>query len=306
VGGRRDRWHPVTGPDALVVVDKPAGLTSHDVVAHLRRIARTRKVGHAGTLDPAATGILVLGVGRATRLLAHLVLADKAYAATLRLGFSTVTDDAAGDVLTVHDAAGVTDDAVRAAARRFVGTIDQVPSSVSAVKVAGRRAYQRVRAGEAVVLRPRRVAVTRFDVVAVRRDGSNVDVDVLVDCSSGTYVRALARDLGTALGVGGHLTALRRTRVGSFDLDQASTLDDLAERAAAGHPIGIDLSTAVGSLFARHDVDAAAAARLSHGGRLPAAGLADVYAVFGPDGGVVALVRDDGNQARPVLVLRPG
>ena len=203
------------GLSGLVVVDKPAGLTSHDVVARLRRILRTRKVGHAGTLDPMATGVLVCGVGRGTKLLGHLALDTKAYTATIRLGAATTTDDAEGEVVTTADPSAVGDDAVADGIAALTGPILQVPSSVSAIKVDGRRAYARVRAGEAVVLPPRPVTVEAFTLLARR----GADLDVAVECSSGTYVRALARDLGAALGVGGHLTALRRTRVGPFHLD---------------------------------------------------------------------------------------
>ena len=202
----------MSAPDGLLVVDKPAGWTSHDVVGRCRRLAGTKKVGHAGTLDPMATGVLVLGVGRATRLLGHLALTDKAYDATIRLGATTVTDDAEGEVVEQRDASGVSDEALAAAMAALTGPLSQVPSSVSAVKVDGVRSYARVRAGQAVELAPRSVVVSRFAL----RDRRGPDVDVTVACTSGTYVRALARDLGAALGVGGHLTALRRTRVGPF------------------------------------------------------------------------------------------
>jgi tRNA pseudouridine55 synthase len=201
--------------DGVVVVDKPAGLTSHTVVARIRKLAGTRKVGHAGTLDPMATGVLVIGVNRATRLLGHLQLADKAYDATVLLGASTTTDDAEGEVVSAasaSDLAAVTAEAVEAALAGFRGEISQVPSKVSAIKVGGRRAYERVRAGEEVALKARLVTVSRYDVVDVRPGPSGIEVDISVDCSSGTYIRALARDLGVELGVGGHLTMLRRTR----------------------------------------------------------------------------------------------
>jgi tRNA pseudouridine55 synthase len=218
----------VTEPaSGLLVVDKPAGSSSHGVVGRVRRVAGTRKVGHAGTLDPMATGVLVLGINRGTRLLHYLVGADKEYTATVRLGVSTTTDDADGEVVSLTDASGVDEDRVRAATLPLTGDIDQVPSAVSAIKVDGRRAYARVRSGEDVTLAPRRVTVSRLDVLAVRPVGKHLDVDVAVACSSGTYVRALARDLGVALGLGGHLTVLRRTRVGPFTLDDARVLDDV-------------------------------------------------------------------------------
>ncbi len=217
-------------PDGLLVVDKPAGWTSHDVVARGRRITGTRKVGHAGTLDPMATGVLLLGVGRATRLLGHLALSTKGYDATIRLGQRTITDDAEGEVVETAAADEVTDEDIAAAIARLTGAIDQVPSAVSAIKIDGQRSYARVRAGEQVDIPPRRVTVSEFSLSSRRRGGAGlVDLDVHVECSTGTYVRALARDLGVLLGVGGHLTALRRTRVGSFTLDLARPLETLEQ-----------------------------------------------------------------------------
>ncbi len=287
----------MTDPSGLVVVDKPAGLTSHDVVARLRRILRTRKVGHAGTLDPMATGVLVCGVGRGTKLLGHLALDTKAYTATIRLGATTTTDDAEGEVVATADPSAVGDDAVAHGIAALTGPILQVPSSVSAIKVDGRRAYARVRAGEQVVLPPRPVTVEAFTLLARR----GADLDVAVECSSGTYVRALARDLGAALGVGGHLTALRRTRVGPFHLVHARTLPELEDAPGLSLP----LADAVAVAFARRDVDAAAAADLAHGRPLPAAGLAGTYGVFAPDGRVLALVAERDGAARPLVVLAP-
>ncbi len=283
--------------DGVVVVDKPAGLTSHDVVARLRRILRTRKIGHAGTLDPMATGVLVCGVGRATKLLGHLALDDKAYTATIRLGATTTTDDAEGEVVAHADPGSVTDAAVAAGIAALTGPILQVPSAVSAIKVDGRRAYARVRAGEQVVLPARPVTVAAFTLL----DRRGADLDVVVECSSGTYVRALARDLGAALGVGGHLIALRRTRVGPFRLAHARTLPGLE----AAPEVSLSLADAVAVAFARRDVDDTAAAALAHGRPLPAAGVAGTYGVFGPDGRVLALVAEHDGLARPVVVLAP-
>lgn len=215
-----------TGPSGLIVIDKPEGTTSHGVVGRVRRIMGTRKVGHAGTLDPMATGVLVVGVGRATRLLGHLALHDKDYGATIRLGASTVTDDREGDVVSVADPqrlAAVTESDIGVAMGALTGEIDQVPTSVSAIKVDGRRAHALVRAGEDVDLAPRRVKVERFDLRGIRRAEEWIDLDVDVTCSTGTYVRALARDLGMTLGVGGHLTRLRRTRVGAWSLSSVVT-----------------------------------------------------------------------------------
>ena len=287
----------MTDPSGLVVVDKPTGLTSHDVVARLRRILGTRKVGHAGTLDPMATGVLVCGVGRGTKLLGHLALDTKAYTATIRLGSTTTTDDAEGEVVGTADPTGVTDAAVEAGIDALTGPLLQVPSTVSAIKVDGRRAHARVRAGEEVVLPARPVTVSAFTLI----DRRGADLDVAVECSSGTYVRALARDLGAGLGVGAHLTALRRTRVGPFLLDQARTLPELEAEPGLSLP----LAEAVSVAFARRDVDAAAAADLSHGRPLPGAGLRGTYGVFAPDGRVLALVAERDGAARPVVVLAP-
>jgi tRNA pseudouridine55 synthase len=223
----------VIAPSGVLVIDKPAGWTSHQVVAQIRRLAGTRKVGHAGTLDPMATGVLVIGIGRATRLLGYLALTEKAYQATIRLGASTVSDDAEGDVTGLAGAQGVTDDQIETALAGLRGELMQVPSAVSAIKIEGVRSYAKVRSGQDVALAPRQVTISRLEVVGrgdVQADGiAIIDLDVLVECSSGTYVRALARDLGSILRTGGHLTALRRTRVGPFSLEKAQTLHQ-AER----------------------------------------------------------------------------
>ena len=285
----------------MLIVDKPGGMTSHDVVAKVRRFLRTRKVGHAGTLDPMATGVLVLGVERATKLLGHLALDRKAYLATIVLGAATTTDDAEGEVTSSANASGVRDSDIAAEIAALTGDILQKPSAVSAVKVDGKRAYARVRAGEEVDLPARPVTVHRFDVLATRREGQRVELDVMVDCSSGTDVRALARDLGSALGVGGHLAALRRTSVGPFTLAQARTLDEV-ERAPG---LSLSLSEAVAAAFPRVDVAASAAHAIRHGQRIPAAGIDGTYGVFGPDGRVLALARDSGRVAKSVVVLDP-
>ncbi|HEU4489704.1 MAG TPA: tRNA pseudouridine(55) synthase TruB [Jiangellales bacterium] len=287
-------------PDGVVVVDKPSGLTSHDVVARVRRLAGTRRVGHAGTLDPMATGVLVLGVERATRLLGHLALTEKAYDARIRLGASTVSDDTQGEVVSTADASAVPDSAIAAEVAALTGEILQVPSRVSALKVEGRRAHERVRDGEAVELAARPVTVHRFEVVTLHRDGGPyVDLDVEVDCSSGTYVRALARDLGAALGVGGHLTALRRTRVGPYDLAVAHTLEELADELTI-----LPLADAAAAAFPRHEVDEETARRLRHGMAIPRTGLGEgPVAVFGPGGDFLALVEDRGPRAKPLAVF---
>jgi tRNA pseudouridine55 synthase len=297
----------VVGQDGLVVVDKPGGMTSHDVVVRIRRLAHTRRVGHGGTLDPMATGVLVIGVERATRLLTYVIGSHKSYSATIRLGESTLTDDADGEVTARRSAADVTEQAVRDGLRAFVGDIDQAPSAFSAIKVGGVRSYARARRGEEFELPTRRVSISRLDVTGTRRaakDAANdmFDVDIEVDCSSGTYIRAIARDLGTHCGVGGHLTALRRTAVGRFTLAEAATLDELAERAS---PVTIPLTEAARRCFEGRDVDAEQARILSHGGLLPPVGSAGPYAVFGPDGQVVAIVSERDGRTRAEVVLAP-
>ena len=283
-------------PSGLVVVDKPRGLTSHDVVARVRRLAGTRKVGHAGTLDPMATGVLVLGLERATRLLGHLMLTEKTYDATVRLGVTTTTDDAEGEVVATVSASRIDETAVRAAAARFVGEIEQVPSAVSAIKVGGQRAYARVRAGEDVVLEPRPVTVHDLVVHAVR-PCEVVDVDLAVRCSSGTYVRASARDLGAVLGVGGHLTSLRRTAVGPFGAGQARTLEDLAQAFDV-----LPIADAARATFPAVDLTDSQATDVRVGRSLDLS-LSGVTAVFDPDGEFLALYEPRGEVARPVAVF---
>jgi tRNA pseudouridine55 synthase len=285
----------------LVIVDKSAGMTSHDVVGRCRRIFGTRKVGHAGTLDPMATGVLVIGIERATKLLGLLIATDKSYDATIRLGQTTSTEDAEGEALQTVPAGHVTDAEVAAAVSALRGDLDQIPSAVSAIKVDGQRAYKLVREGKAVELASRRVRIEKFDVLDIRRVDDFVDVDVAVDCSSGTYIRALARDVGAALGVGGHLTALRRTRVGHFGLDAAHTLDELADSPRLSHT----LDDACLLAYPRRDLSATEAESASHGRALDPAGVDGVYAATAPDGSVVALLADDGPRTRSVVVLRP-
>ena len=281
----------------LVVVDKPGAMTSHDVVARVRRLAGTRKVGHAGTLDPMATGVLVLGVERATRLLGHLMLTEKAYDATVRLGVATTTDDAEGEVTAAASTSRLKEATIRAAAATFVGTIDQVPSAVSAIKVDGRRAYARVRAGEDVALEPRTVTIHELVVSDVRHDTETVDVDISLRCTSGTYVRAIARDLGAALGVGGHLTALRRTAVGPYDLALARTLDELNEDLAL-----LPIAEAARAGFASVDLGEEQTADVRVGRALDL-DLAGLTAVFDPSGEFLALYEPREGRARAVAVF---
>ncbi|MFC9773009.1 MULTISPECIES: tRNA pseudouridine(55) synthase TruB [unclassified Pseudarthrobacter] len=296
----------------LVIVDKPQGWTSHDVVGRMRRIAGTRKVGHAGTLDPMATGVLVVGINKATRLLTYIVGTSKTYTATIRLGQSTVTDDAEGDVVASASTSAVAEQAIHDGVAALTGGIQQVPSSVSAIKVNGERAYARVRSGEDVKLAARPVTIHRFEVHGIRRDtGADViDIDVTVECSSGTYIRALARDLGNGLGVGGHLTALRRTHVGPYSLDQARTLEQLAEELDV-----LEMSQAARALMPNRELSAEETTEISYGRRIaagaapgnPGAATADhPAAAFAPDGSLVALLADSGNYAKPVLVFAPG
>jgi tRNA pseudouridine55 synthase len=281
-------------------------MTSHDVVARVRRLAGTRKVGHAGTLDPMATGVLVVGVEKATRLLGYLTLTEKEYDATIRLGQSTSTDDAEGEITGGAPAAGVSAETLAGAVAGLTGEIEQVPPAVSAIKVNGQRAYRLTRAGAAPELKPRTVTVYEFTVTAVRRDGDLLDVDATVRCSSGTYIRALARDLGAALGTGGHLTRLRRTRVGGYRIEDARTLEQLAGRFEV-----LPLAQAAAAAFPSRALTEDEARRLAHGGRLTASPPASptteavpaTAAAYAPDGTLIALVAEESGQARPLVVF---
>lgn len=293
-------------PDGLVIVDKPSGFTSHDVVAKMRGIARTRRVGHAGTLDPMATGVLVLGVERATKLLGHLALTEKEYLGTVRLGQNTLTDDAEGDIISSTDASGITREAVDAGIAKLTGRIMQVPSKVSAIKINGVRSYKRAREGEEFEIPARPVTVSSFAVYDVRdavaADGTPVlDLVVSVVCSSGTYIRALARDLGADLGVGGHLTALRRTRVGPYKLDAARTLDQLQQELTV-----MPIADAATAAFPRWNVDEKRARLLTNGVRLEMpeeyTGVGAV-AVFDPAGQFLALVEEEKGKAKSLAVF---
>ncbi|NWO17839.1 MAG: tRNA pseudouridine(55) synthase TruB [Corynebacterium sp.] len=279
----------------LVVVDKPAGMTSHDVVARIRREFGTRKVGHAGTLDPMATGVLILGIERGTKFLAHMVAATKAYDATIRLGASTTTDDFEGEILTETSAEHITDEQALAGIKKLTGDIMQKPAKVSAIKIDGKRAYQRVRDGEEVDIPARPVTVSRFDVNASRTNPR--EFDVTVECSSGTYIRSLARDLGESLGVGGHLTALRRTAVGPFLLADASPIDNLQ--------LSLTLDEALVRCYPRLDVTEEEAAKLAMGQWLEPRGLKETHAAVGPDGRSVALIKEQGKRLATVFVAHP-
>ncbi|MDX3531702.1 tRNA pseudouridine(55) synthase TruB [Streptomyces sp. ID05-39B] len=295
-----------TPPDGLVIVDKPSGFTSHDVVAKMRGIAKTRRVGHAGTLDPMATGVLVLGIERATKLLGHLALTEKEYLGTVRLGQNTLTDDAEGEITSSTDASGIARDAIDAGIAKLTGRIMQVPSKVSAIKIDGVRSYKRARDGEDFEIPARPVTISSFTVYDVRdavaEDGTPVlDLIVSVVCSSGTYIRALARDLGADLGVGGHLTVLRRTRVGPYKLDSARTLDQLQEELTV-----MPVAEAATAAFPRWDVDERRARLLLNGVRLE---MPDEYtgigavAVFDPEGRFLALVEEQKGKAKSLAVF---
>lgn len=319
-------------PPGLLLVDKPIGPTSHDVVGRGRYVLGTKKVGHAGTLDPMASGLLILGVERGTKLLGHLALQDKTYLATIRLGESTSTEDAEGETIAEADASGVTRDQVLAAMAILTGDILQRPSSVSAIKVDGVRAYARVRAGEDVELPARPVTVSAFELLDIRPAGNRLDLVVRVDCSTGTYVRALARDLGEALGVGAHLTALRRTSIGPFRVGDAVDIygpdgppakrppTPERERPAKQPrpPVPEEFRRSVldriqppaavaGTAFVTHPVGPSEIEAIGFGRPIPAAGLTGTYAIVEHGTGrLIALAVDEGKRARPVLVWGPG
>jgi tRNA pseudouridine55 synthase len=286
-------------PSGLVIVDKQSDWTSHDVVARLRRTLGTRKVGHAGTLDPMATGVLVVGFGRATRLLGHLMMTEKTYVATVRLGVITSTDDADGEVLAITSAEHVGEAEVRAELAAQVGEIDQVPSSVSAIKVDGKRAYTRVREGEDVELSPRRVTIHEAEAGEFRRDGDALEFELRVRCSSGTYIRAISRDIGAALGVGGHLTALRRTSVGPFTLDDAQNNTDL------DHVFVTSIDDAARRAFPTVALDDAQATDVRFGRPQPglALGSDGPVALCDSAGHFLALYEQRGDEARAVAVF---
>jgi tRNA pseudouridine55 synthase len=300
----------------LLIVDKPADWTSHDVVAKIRRLAGTKRVGHAGTLDPMATGVLVVGVEKATRLLGYLALTEKEYTGTVRLGESTDTDDAQGSVTSRVPVTTIGEAELRPAIDGLTGEISQIPPGVSAIKVDGQRAYRLARAGESPQLAARTVTVSRFEIDAIRpaaaADGAALlDVDVRVTCSSGTYIRALARDLGAALGVGGHLTVLRRTRVGPYLVGQARTLTELEAEADSARAAGIGpalqvvpMAAAAAAAFPRRELTGDEALALGHGVRLAATGTGETpVAAFGPDGSLVALLTDADGKARSLAVF---
>lgn len=282
--------------DGVVVLDKPSGATSHHMVGRLRRLLGIRKIGHAGTLDPMATGVLILGVGRATRLLGHLALHDKRYLATVRLGERSDSDDADGTVTPVADASGLTRADVEGACAPLRGEIQQTPSTVSAIKVDGKRAYALAREGKEVTLKARTVTVSRLDVLDLRVDGACLEVDIDVECSSGTYIRAIARDLGEALGVGGHLTMLRRTRIGGYDIADAVTLDDAA-------PELMSMAEAARRSFPVVELTPEQCVEVRFGRPLPIQVGDGVTGLVSPGGQLLALYTRKGRGAAPVTVL---
>lgn len=288
----------------LVIVDKPQGMTSHDVVSKIRRIFSTKKVGHAGTLDPMATGVLVLGLERGTKFLAHMVASTKSYAATIRLGAATTTDDREGEKITSaspDQLAAITDAMISDAVEQFRGSIMQRPAAVSAIKIDGKRAHQRVREGEKIEIPARPVTISRYDILEIRRDASFIDIDVEVDCSSGTYIRSLARDLGEELGVGGHLTALRRTQVGPFTLDNAVTLEKLEETPR----VSLTLDQALAVNYPVLAVSEKEASDLAMGKWLAPRGLKGTHAAVDPHGRAIALVKEQGKRLATIFVARP-
>ncbi len=285
----------------LLVIDKAPGMTSHDVVARCRKAFGTRRVGHAGTLDPMATGVLVIGIERATKLLGLLSLTTKAYSATIRLGASTSTDDAEGEVLQSAGTAAVADEQIYAGVAALTGDLQQIPAKVSAIKVDGRRAHALVRTGEEFELAARPVTVHSFAIREIRRTDGFIDVDADVECSSGTYIRSLARDLGAALGVGGHLTALRRTAVGPFTLDHARTLDEVG----ADPGVSLDIDAAAKLCFPHRAISDDEAESISQGRWLEPIGQAGIYTVVDPAGQAIALVQEKGRRAASVMVVRP-
>ena len=285
--------------DGFLVVDKAGGMTSHDVVAVGRKALGTRKVGHAGTLDPMATGVLVLGFGNGTRLLQYITDGDKSYIATIVLGASTVTDDKEGEVLASTDASQVNDADIEKFLKVMIGTIAQRPSSVSAVKVGGERAYDRVRAGEKFELESRQITISQLDILAIRHLAATTEVDIEVTCSAGTFIRAIARDLGEALEVGGHLSALRRTRVAGFSEKDAVSFQDLKDQKFTP----LKLADVARVTFSVRELTLEEVTELSFGRPLSENGTTSITAAMSPDNRLIALLKDDGIHAKPIAVF---
>ena len=285
----------------FLVVDKQPGMTSHDVVSVARRSLGTRKVGHAGTLDPMATGILVLGFNNGTRLLQYITDGDKDYHATIVLGSATVTDDSQGEVINTSDASHISDQQIEDEITKMRGTILQRPSSVSAVKIDGERAYNRVRSGEDVVLPAREVTISTLEILQIRRMGSAIEVDIHVTCSAGTFIRAIARDCGAALGVGGHLNSLRRTRIAGFGLKRAVTLDQLKSKDFET----LDIADVARSTFAVREIALDEKIELSFGRALAANPDNNIYAGIDSSNQLIALLQNVDGKAKPIAVFAP-
>ena len=285
--------------DGFLVVDKAPAMTSHDVVAVARKALGTRKVGHAGTLDPMATGVLVLGFGNGTRLLQYITDGDKSYVATVELGAATVTDDQEGEVISEADTSNITDDQIKTGLSKMVGEIQQRPSSVSAVKVAGERAYDRVRAGEVFELAARAITISSLNILDIRRNGSRIEIDIDVTCSAGTFIRAIARDLGNDLKVGGHLSALRRTRVAGFSIDQAITFEALKGQEFKA----LDLSDVARQTFKVRELALDEVAELSFGRPLTSNVGDEIFAALSPDNRLIALLKNEIGKAKPIAVF---
>lgn len=285
--------------DGFLVVDKAGGMTSHDVVAVGRKALGTRKVGHAGTLDPMATGILVLGFGNGTRLLQYITDGDKSYKASIVLGAATITDDKEGEIISEVDASLVPDDEIKRVLATMIGTIAQRPSSVSAVKVGGERAYDRVRAGESFELDARQITITQLDIVEIRHLEKSTEVDIEVTCSAGTFIRAIARDLGSELKVGGHLSALRRTRVAGFTEKDAISFEDL--KAQKFTPL--DIAEVARATFPVRELTLEEVQELSFGRPLSENGHTVIAAAMAPDNRLIALLKDESAKAKPIAVF---
>ena len=285
--------------DGFLVVDKAPGMTSHDVVAVARKALGTRKVGHAGTLDPMATGVLVLGFGNGTRLLQYITDGDKSYTATIILGAATITDDREGEVLSEADASQITDEQIKTGLAKMVGEIQQRPSSVSAVKVGGERAYDRVRAGEVFELAARTITISALDILEIRHLGARIEIDIDVTCSAGTFIRAIARDLGDDLQVGGHLSVLRRTRVAGFPISQAISFEDL--KAQSFSPL--QLADVARATFQVRELALDEVQELSFGRPLSVNATEAIYAALSPDDRLIALLKNESGKAKPIAVF---
>ncbi|MEI7723081.1 MAG: tRNA pseudouridine(55) synthase TruB [Actinomycetota bacterium] len=285
--------------DGFLVVDKAPAMTSHDVVAVARKALGTRKVGHAGTLDPMATGVLVLGFGNGTRLLQYITDGDKSYTATIILGAATITDDREGEVVSEADASQITDEHIKTGLAKMVGEIQQRPSSVSAVKVGGERAYDRVRAGEVFELAARTITISALEVLAIRHDGARIEIDIDVTCSAGTFIRAIARDLGDDLQVGGHLSVLRRTRVAGFPISQAISFEDL--KAQSFSPL--QLADVARATFQVRELALDEVQELSFGRPLSVNATEAIYAALSPDDRLIALLKNESGKAKPIAVF---